>query len=117
VIDWLQTTLTLLSLLLAVVAGVYVALDRVVDRWLLNGWVLLELGLLAQVVAGIVLLAGTDRDVSGITFVGYLLAVLLVPPVAVWWAIGERSRAGTAVLVAAGLVVPVLILRLDQIWG
>jgi hypothetical protein len=32
------------------------------------------------------------------------------------WALGERSRAGTAVLVVAGIVVPVLVLRLDQIW-
>jgi len=113
----LQTVLIVLSLLLALVAVVYVVLDRVTDRFLLAGWVLLELGLVAQLVVGIVQLAGTDRDVSGLTFVGYLLGALLVPPAAAWWAIGEKSRAGTAVFILAGLVMPVLILRIDQVWN
>lgn len=113
----LQTVLIVLSLLLALVAVVYVVLDRATDRFMLAGWVLLELGLLVQLVIGIAQLAGTDRDVSGVTFVGYLLGALLVPPAAAWWALGEKSRAGTAVLIVAGLVVPFLILRLDQIWS
>lgn len=113
----LQTVLIVLSLLLALVAVVYVVLDRVTDRLLLAGWAVLELGLLVQLVVGIALLAGTDRDVSGVTFVGYLIGVLLVPPAAAWWAVGERSRAGTAVFIVAGLVIPVLIVRLDQVWS
>lgn len=113
----LQTVLIVLPLLLAVVAAVYVALDRPADRFLLGGWVLLEVGLLVQLVVGILQLAGTDRDVNGLTFVGYLVGALLVPPAAAWWAHGDRTRAGTAVFIIAGLVVPFLVVRMDQVWN
>lgn len=115
-LDPLTWTLAGLSLLLAALAGAYVARDRLTDRWLLVPAAVLELGLLAQLVVGVVRLAGTDRDVSGATFVGYLVGLLLILPAAAFWARGEPSRAGTAVWVVAGLVVPFLLLRLDTIW-
>jgi hypothetical protein len=104
------------ALLLAAVATVYVALDRPTGLLLLGGFGLLELGLVVQAVLGIVELAGTDRDVDGVTLVGYLLGALLFVPAGVAWALGERSRAGTAALIIVGLVVPFLVLRTGQIW-
>jgi hypothetical protein len=115
-IGWLQTTLTGLSLVLAAAALVYVALDRLTDRWLLALVGVLFVGLVGQLVVGVVQLVRTDNDVSGPTFVGYLLGLVVVLPVSTWWARGEPSRAGTAVFIVAGLVIPVLLLRLDQIW-
>ena len=47
---------------------------------------------------------------------GYLLGALLFLPLATLWALGERTRGGTAVLVVAGLVLPVLVLRIQQVW-
>ncbi len=115
--DALQTALIVLSLLLVAAAVVYVALDRPTDRLLLGGLALLELGLLVQAVIGIVQLARDESPgVNGPVFVGYLLGTLLFVPAAAWWSLGERSRAGTAALIVVGLVVPVLILRLQQIW-
>ena len=116
-LDWLQLTLTGLSLALAVLAGVYVVLDRLTDRWVLALAGLLGVGTVLQLVLGVVALVGTDRAVSTATFVGYLVGVALVPPLATFWALGERSRAGTAVWIVAGLVIPFLELRLDQIWA
>jgi hypothetical protein len=116
-IDPLTTTLTVLSLLLAATALGYVVLDRPADTALLSGFGLLELGLLGQAVVGVVQLArGESEGVSGPVFVAYLIAALLFVPAGVWWANGERSRAGTAALIVVGLVVPVMILRLTQIW-
>ena len=116
-IDPLQTLLVGLSLLIAAVATVYVALDRPVGHVLLGSLGLLEGGLIVQAVIGIVQLAqGEGGDVNGVVFVAYLLATLLFVPAAAWWALGERSRAGTAGLIVVGLVVPVLILRLEQLW-
>lgn len=114
---WLQLTVVGIAVLVGLVALVYVAIDRAIDTALLGLVGLLWLGTIAQLVVGIVLLAGTDRDVSGATFVGYLLGLVVAPPLAAFWALGERSRAGTVVLVVLGLVVPVLALRLDQIWA
>lgn len=75
-----------------------------------------ELLILAQVVVAIVLMIadGTPRDLA--TFIGYLVVVVLIVPLGLFWALAEKSRWGTSVLVVAALVVPVLVIRLEQIW-
>jgi hypothetical protein len=77
----------------------------------------LWLGTLVQLVVGVVKLPGADEDVNGVVFVLYLLGLVATPPVAAWWARGEPSRAGSGVVVVAGLLVPFLLLRLDTLWG
>ena len=114
---WLQISLSVLSLLVALLAIWYVVRNRAPDRLLLAAVGVLGLGCLVQLVVGLVLLAGTDRDLNGVVFVLYLLGLFAVPPLAGWWARGEPSRAGTGVVVVAGLLVPVLLLRLDVLWG
>jgi hypothetical protein len=68
-------------------------------------------------VAGVVNLTGTDRDVDGLSFGGYLLGSLFVLPIGGFWALAERSRWGPGVLVVACLAVPVMVLRMQQIWA
>jgi hypothetical protein len=114
VIEPLQTALIVGSLVLALVTGVYVALDRSPDRVLVVLLGILEVGLLVQAVVGIAQLVGGSGD-PGITFVGYLLAVLVVLPLGLLWSLGERSRGATAVLIVALLTVAFLVLRLVQI--
>jgi hypothetical protein len=77
----------------------------------------LELGLLAQAVIGVGQLVSGGRDVDGAVFVGYLLGCVVFLPLATVWALGERTRGGTAVLVVAGLVLPVLVVRIQQVWS
>ena len=114
---WLQTALTVLSLAVALFALVYVVRDRRADRTLVAAIGVLWAGTLVQLASGIVALAGTDRDVNGVVFVLYLLGLVATPPLAAWWARGEPSRAGSGVVVVAGLLVPFLLLRLDTLWG
>ncbi len=122
-IDALSTTLTFVALGAALWALVLMIANRPVlpDRWfglgLLGVLGLLELGLLAQAVAGIVQLVATDREIEGFTFVGYLVAPVVIIPVAAFWSLAERSRWGPGVLLVGSLSVPVLILRLGQIWA
>ena len=113
-IEPLQTVLIVAALVLALVTGVYVALDRSPDRVLVALLALLEVGLVVQAVIGIAQLIGGSGD-PGITFVGYLLAVLVILPLGVLWSLGERSRGSTAVLIVALLTVAFLVLRLVQI--
>ena len=117
VTPWLQYALTVLSLLLALLALVYVVRDRRADRTLLAAVGLLWIGTLVQLVYGILALVTTEREVHGLVFVLYLLGVAAIPPVAAWWARGEPSRAGSAVVVVAGMLIPVLLLRLDTLWA
>lgn len=116
-IDPLQTVLIVASLLLAVAALVQVALDRPVGGLLVGAAALLLVGLLVQAVVGVFQVAGGERDVATVTFVGYLVGCLLVLPAGVVWSLGERTRGGTAVLAVAGLTTAFLVLRLTQIWG
>ena len=76
----------------------------------------LEIALLAMLVGGSIALAGTSRDVDGVLFVSYLVALVVIPPAAVLWGIAEKSRWGTGVVVVAMLTVAVLCVRVLQIW-
>ncbi len=118
----LATVLTFVALAGALWAAVLVVANKPIQLrewhglWLYGLAVLVELGLLAQLVIGVVRLVGEDRPVDGHTFVGYLVASLLVLPLAAFWALAERTRWGPAVMVVGFLVVPVLIVRLRQLW-
>jgi hypothetical protein len=111
---WILVGLALLATLAAVVLAV---LDRRVNWPVLGVLAMLEVGLLIQLVVGIVQLAGTDRDVAGVTFVVYLVGSLLVLPVGALWALTDSSRWGAGALAVACLVIPVMEMRLDQIWS
>jgi hypothetical protein len=113
--DGLQTAVTVVSL--AVLALLYVVRDRSADRVLLGAVGVLWLATLVQLVYGLLRLPDADDDVHGVVFVLYLLGLAAVPPAAGWWARGEPSRAGAGVVVAAGLLIPVLLLRLSTLWG
>ncbi|GLZ36455.1 hypothetical protein [Actinokineospora sp. NBRC 105648] len=121
-IDALSDTLIWVALAAAVWALVLVVLNRPPlpgpkDGWAFFGLLaLLELGLLAQAVVGLVQLATTDRDVAGLAFAGYLLGALLILPVAAYWSLAERTRWGTAVLVVGALALPVMVVRMHQVW-
>lgn len=112
----LATGLIIAALLVAAWCLVLVLRDRPINDPTLGLLVLLEVGLLVQAVIGIIKLVNTDRDVSGVTFVGYQLGGLVILPIAVFWSLAERTRWGTGVLVVGCLVIPVVITRMNQIW-
>lgn len=122
-IDSLAVALTVLALVAAAWALVLVVLDKPLTLetkptlGVAGLVVLLEVGLLVQAVIGVVRLVGLDREISGATFVGYLLGPVVVLPLAGFWSIAERSRWGAAVLVVGCLSVPVMIVRLHQVWS
>lgn len=112
----LTWALVALSLAATVFALVLAGLDRRINWWLLGLLGVVEVAMLAQLVVGIVQLVGTDRDVSGPFFVGYLIGSLLILPIGALWALAESSRWGAGVLAIACVVIPVLELRLHDIW-
>ena len=91
--DTLRVVLTALSLLVALVALVYVVRDRSADGFLVGLVGVLFAGTLAQLVYGISQLSDAEPDVHKVVFVLYLLGLVSVPPLAAWWARGEPSRA------------------------
>jgi hypothetical protein len=116
VIDPLTTALYLGTGVLILLSGLFTLLDRRVNTLVLAVVAVVELITLAQLVVGVVQLASTARDVNGPVFVAYLLGLVVVLPLASVWALAEKSRWGTGVLVIAGFVLLVLVARLQQLW-
>ena len=77
----------------------------------------IELGLVVQLVIGLVKVFGDHAGVSVPTYLGYLIGALLILPIGSAWSASERNRGGTGVLLVAVAVLPVLFLRLHQIWS
>jgi hypothetical protein len=113
----LQIALTALCLLTALWIVVLLVLDRTPDNLLLNVLVVIEVGLVVNLVLGIVKVTGGGGGGSVPEYVGYLVGSLLLLPAGVVWSAGERSRGGTAVLLVAVLLVPFMFVRLADIWG
>lgn len=113
----LQQVLSALCLLVALWLVVLLVRDRTPDNVVLNALVVVEAGLLAQLVLGIVRVTGDGQGVSVAQYIGYLVGMLLILPVGVVWSAGERTRGGTGVLLVAVLLVPFMFLRLADIWA
>ena len=103
------------------VAAVLLVVDLVRDRAAQDSHFLalavLEVALLVQLVASLVALAGTGRDVEGATFVSYLVTATVAPVVGAYFSLAERTRVGTTILLLAVATVAALEVRLWQIWG
>ncbi len=104
------------ALVLAVWAFGLVLANRPPGVLLLAGGMLLEALLIGFLIGGIVQMVGSHRTFARAEFVGYLLACVAIPPAAAAWAWGERSRAGTAVLAVGFLIMPVMVIRVQQVW-
>ncbi len=113
----LQIVLSAIAGVIAVWLVVLIARDRLPDDYLFGGLAVLEVGLVAQLVVGLVQVFGDTGGVNVAAYVGYLVGLVLVLPIAFLWSMGERTRSGTAVLLVGVLVVPVLFLRLHQLWS
>jgi hypothetical protein len=113
----LQIVLSALAAVIVVWLVVLIVRDRLPDDYLFGALAVLETGLLAQLVVGVLQVFGDTGDVNVAAYVGYLVGLVLVLPIAFLWSMGERTRSGTAVLLVGVVVVPVLFLRLDQLWS
>jgi hypothetical protein len=92
-------------------------LNRIPGIVLVGGAALLELALIGQLVTAVVLMISGEQPAEFATFVAYLIVSVLVLPIGVLWAASERNRWSGVLLGVAGLVVVVLVLRLQQVWA
>jgi hypothetical protein len=113
----LQIVLTVLAVVVALWLVVLIVRNVEPNDYLYGALALIEVGLLVQLVIGLVQVAGDHGGVNVAAYVGYLVGSILILPIAFVWSVGERTRSGTGVLLVAVIVVPVLFLRLHQLWG
>lgn len=91
------------------------ALNRPPSRFDLLATVALSVLVAALVVVGVVGLFDGSRPRETTTFIGYLITTIVFCPAAFLLARLEPTRWGSVILGVACLVIPVLVLRLQQI--
>ncbi len=113
----LQIVLGAICVVVACWLVVLIVLDRLPGDLLYGVLAVVEIGLVVQLVIGLMRVFGDHGDLNVAAYVGYLVGSLLVLPVAFLWSVGERTRSGTAVLLVGVIAVAFLFLRLQQLWS
>jgi hypothetical protein len=113
---FLRTATALVALVVAVWAGYSAVRDRAPSRSQLIGVLVVEVVAAALVVSAIVSIAQGRRAHDMATFIGYLVAFLIVPIAG--WALArmEPSRWGSVIIAAVAVVEAILVVRLQQVW-
>lgn len=115
-VDGLVIAVIVVALLAAAFSGLMAVLDRPPRLGQLIGLGVVEALLLVQLVVALARIFTGDRPEQLATFVGYLLTVVLIPPLAGLLGWSERTRWGSTMVAVGCLVVPVLMVRLLQVW-
>jgi len=118
VIGWLTVT----QIAVAVVAGVLClavgAVGRKPSDLTVLPTALVEVLLVVQLVIAIVAPAvGNPPSGNLVEYYAYLLSGLVIPPLAVFWALVERTRWSTIILGASCLAIAIMVYRMDVIWN
>jgi hypothetical protein len=116
--DAAANVVIVLSLVLAGWCAVTVARNRLIGVSHLAGAAVVEVAVLTLAGITIAALIGGDRPSGDLgPFIGYLVSSAIAAPVGVGLGLAERTRWGSAVLFVVCLVLPVLVIRLQQIWN
>ena len=83
----------------------------------LIGGAVIEVGILIQMIVAGILLTGSHSIADSLTFWGYLITALLLLPGAAVWAIAERTKWSSVVLLVAALAIAAMQLRVVQLWS
>jgi len=106
-----------LAAVLFVVTVVYAVRDRLIDDYVIGLAALVELGLLIQLVAGVVGLGHIGDATERATFAAYLISLPVIPVGTVLLAIKEKSRWAMGSLAVGAFAVAVMTARCLQIWN
>ncbi|MEU6342610.1 hypothetical protein ABZ883_16905 [Streptomyces sp. NPDC046977] len=117
-LDVLTIVVSATALLLAAWCGFAAFRDQPTKDWHFIGMAVVAVLGLAQLVIGVVRLGAGDKPVDGTTiFVAYLLGAACTIPAAGFMSLTERTRWGSAIVAAGGVILAVLEVRLYDIWG
>ena len=113
---------TIAQVIVACVAGLLCVVIGLAGRRpndvTLGALVIVELLLLAQLVIALIAPGLGNHPTGSVPeFAVYLISALLIPPLAVFWALIERTRWSTVVLGVAAFAIAVMVVRMEQIWA
>jgi hypothetical protein len=117
VIPWFTDVEVVVAVLAGVLAVVLGLAGKKPGDATMGGAALVELLLVAQLVIAIVApFAGNHPTGSLVEFYIYLIAALVIPLLAGFWALVERDRWSTVILGVACLAIAVMLVRMNIIW-
>jgi hypothetical protein len=116
------TWYTVAQVAVAVVAGVLClvvgAIGRKPSDLTVLPTALVEVLLVVQLVIAIAAPAvGNPPSGNLVEYYAYLLSGLVIPPLAIFWALVERTRWSTIILGASCLAIAIMVYRMDVIWN
>lgn len=112
-----STATIIASLLMAAWAFVHLLIGRPMSRALHASQLVVTAMFIVLAIGGIVQMLGTDREFARLEFVGYLILSPLIPIGSWWWTRGDETRIGSAIVMSVGLVMAVLVVRIQQVWA
>lgn len=112
---------TVVQVAVAVIAGLFcIALGlggKLPNDWTIGATAAVFALLLGQVVVSLIApLVGNVATGSLLEFWTYLISAVLLPPLAVFWALIERNRWSNVILGVVCLSVAVMVWRMNEIW-
>ena len=111
---WVQAGIATAVAFFCIVMGLA---KRQPNDYTVGAMALVEVLLLVQLVVAIVApFAGNPPTGNVVEFYIYLVSAILLPPLAVVWALVDRTRWSNLVLAAAVFAVAVMVYRMLQIW-
>jgi hypothetical protein len=113
---WLVAVVVGAALALALASGIASARGKAPGRVVLGGCVLVEAALVILTAASVITMIGGERPGEMLTFVAYLVGVLVVLPLAIVWSLAEPTRWSNLVVAVGALTVMAMVARMDQIW-
>jgi hypothetical protein len=117
-LDAVTITVSVAALLLAAWCGVAALRDQPTKDWHFIGMAIVSVLTLVQLGIGVVrLVAGGRPEQGSVIFVAYLVGAACAIPAAGFMSLTERTRWGSAIVAAGGVILAVLELRLIDIWG
>ncbi len=106
-----------LAAFLFLVTGVYAWRDRLIDDRVLALVAVMEVGLVVQLVVGLLGLGAVDDSTEQATFAAYLISLPLIPLGTGLLAIKEKTRWAMGSLAVGAFAVAVMTARCLQIWS
>lgn len=111
------TTVVIVAVgVLGLLALAYLIIDRLVDDLMLLVTAVLELALVALVVASAIAMGKVSGEGEGATMLAYALTLPILPPIVVFIALKEKTRWAMGVVIAGAFTVGVMTYRILQIW-
>ncbi|GAA3591460.1 hypothetical protein GCM10022198_14220 [Klugiella xanthotipulae] len=116
-IEWLTWAQVVVGLAAGVLCVAFFCAQRAPNDYTLGAIALVELLLVVQAVTAIVApFVGNSPSGDGLEFALYLITALLLPVLAVVWALSDRTRWSTLILAVVAWAVAIMVFRMDQIW-